>query len=164
MKFEWHCHILRWGINFFAGLAVLLFNAIFLSYSIDNNWVIGIVGALLILVLVLFLLLSMPYTVLISDDLLIIKWPWRTYRLRKGTVRRLAIKQIWLKTAHIVILRDKMRLHDFLPIFLTWELQPGKNRNVLSAIKVWCSAKPLGLASPILTNEEVTTRGLRGTF
>jgi hypothetical protein len=164
MQFEWHCHPVRWGINFVASLLVFFFTLFFLSYAANSNWAVGILGALIILVLVLYQLLSMPYKVLINRDLLIIRWPWRKYRINRGTVRRLAVKQIWLKTAHIVILQDRMPLHNFLPIFLTWEFQPNENPNVLSAIKAWCSAEPPGLGSPIMTNEEVTTRGLRGTL
>jgi hypothetical protein len=164
MQFEWHCHLLIWGINLVAGLGIIVFNLIFLADSIDNKWATGIVGALLILVLVSYQVVSMPYRVLINYDLLTIKWPWRTYRVYRDKVRKLAVKQIWLKTAHIVILQDKMRLHNFLPIFLTWEFQPDDDPNVVSAIKAWCSAEPPSLDSPILTNEEVTTRGLRGTL
>lgn len=164
MQFEWHCHPLRWGINLFASLAVICFNLIFLSYSADNKWIVGISGALVILVLASYQLFSMPYKVMIDQDLLVFKWPWTTYRIKRRTVRRLAVKQIWLKTAHIVILVDKMRLYNFLPVFLTWEFQAGDNPNVLSAIKAWCDAEQAGLNFQILNNEAVTTRGLRGTL
>jgi len=154
---KWRCHPLVWVGNLALCAGAIVFNLTFLFDSIENGWAMGIVASLLMCLLLLFHLLTMPYKVEINGDVLRIIWPWNKRILQRKQVRRIGLKQHWLKTVYIIIIQKRFALYNVIPILLIWEFESGAAPNIASAIQSWWTDSD-SPETAILTNEEVSLR------
>ena len=121
-------------------------------------WLPGVFISLIVFMVAFYQLICMPLKIEMYEDFISIIWPWWTYRVRKDQARRIAIKQYWLKTVHVLIKQEKAMFHNLLPIMLTWELQSEDEPNIAATIQAWWTGKNFKIESPILTNYEVSSR------
>jgi hypothetical protein len=156
MNTIWCCHPLIWGINLFGCTGGILFVFIFLLDSIEKEWGLGIFAALLIILFLFCHILYMPRKVQISNDRLIISWPWRAYVIHRERVRSIFIRQYWLKTVHIIIRQDTHFILSLIPFLLSWELQSEDDPNIASHIEIWWRGETAGTEPAVLTNREVS--------